>query len=116
MPKDDDHILPEIVWIVGEKYKLIEARIITWSPNVIHLCKADDPSYDPYWYTPKYVFSTREKALKEAVRQLEDDVVDQRRKVAMGKLVLHDMECMLESYKNELKNKPKGKRNGNTCG
>ena len=105
MPKNDDHILPEIVWIVGEKYKLIEARIITWSPNVIHLCKADDPSYDPYWYTPKYVYKTRKDAMKAAVKQLEDDIVDQRRSVAMGKLVLHDMECILESYKNELKTK-----------
>lgn len=111
MPKDD-HILPEIVWIVGEKYKIIEARILTWSPNVIHLCKADDPSCDPYWYTPKYVYSTYEEALKAAVQQLEDDVVDQRRRAAREKVVLHDMECILEMYKNELETKLKGKRNG----
>lgn len=104
MPKDDN-TLPEIVWIVGEKYKIIKARIITWSPNVIHLCKADDPSYDPYWYTPKYVYSTYEKALKAAVEQLEDDIVDQRRQVALGEVVLHDMGCILENYKNELKTK-----------
>ena len=111
MPKDD-YILPEIVWIVGEKYKIIKARILTWSPNVIHLCKADDPSYDPYWYTPKYVYSTYKKALKAAVQQLEDDVVNQRRKAALEKAVLHDMVRILEMYKNELETKPKGKRNG----
>ena len=101
----DDNILPEIVWIVGEKYKIIKARIITWSPDVIHLCKADDPSYDPYWYTPKHVYGTYEKALKAAVQQLEDDIVDQRRRVALEKGVLHDMECILENYKNEAKRK-----------
>lgn len=105
MSKDDDHILPEIVWIVGEKYKIIKARIITWSPNVIHLCKADDPSYDPYWYTPKYVYRTHKDAVKAAIKQLEDDIVDQRRQVATSKLVLHDMECILESYKNEIERK-----------
>ena len=102
MPKEDN-ILPEIVWIVGECYKIIKARIITWSPNVIHLCKADDPSYDPYWYTPKYVYRTHKEALKAAIKQLESDLVDKRREVARGKVVLHDMECILENYKRDLK-------------
>ena len=55
--------------------------------------------YDPYWYTPKYVYSTYKKALKAAVQQLEDDIVDQRRRAAREKVVLHDMECILEMYK-----------------
>jgi hypothetical protein len=49
------------------------------------------------------VYSTHKKALKAAVHQLEDDIVDQRRKVAFGKVVLHDMECILEDYKRDLK-------------
>lgn len=72
-------------------------------PNVIHLCKADDPFYDPYWYTPKYVYSTHKKALKAAIKQLESDLVDKRREVARDKVVLHDMECILENYKRDLK-------------
>lgn len=101
---------PELVWVVSGDGQIMHACILSWSPDQIYIDNVDNPGRGlvHYWTTQEYIHTTREAALKAAVKYLEKVIANQQQQIAADKLRLCDLESRLASHKKELEKEDAG--------
>lgn len=93
----------DTVYILTDAWNILAVQLVILAPGTCCLQELDAAAVGTYWRTPNTTYETREAAMRAAVERLPAAIEDERRDIAMAKVRLHDMECMLSHYKEQLK-------------
>ena len=108
MPKDANEF-PELIWVASGDGQVIHACIRYWSmaDNTIHIDDVDNPTHGlvDYWTTPKFIYRTREEAVKAAVENLRKAIARQLEENERGVKRLDELRRRLENFENEIERK-----------